>query len=269
MDNLMLAGVNPIKVDYLFFTHLHFDHIATYGYYVMSSWIGGRKKPFEVLGPSGTTEMSKGALHGMLEMDVRFVKHLLATWPEDMQDRPATEIPVNVKDVGAGLVLEGKNFKVTATETPHYDPALHMTSLGYRVDSPYGSVAISGDTAPSQNMVELAKGVDLLIHECAIPDYGMTTGGKLRGPERDTGEPSWGHTAPSQLGKLAQQARVKKLVATHLAPYTSVQAAVDMSSIYYGPRQENGIWQRFASAIKSNYGGPVLLAEDAMVIKIG
>ena len=64
MDNLMLAGVNPVKVDYIIFTHLHFDHIATYDYFIYSSWIIGRQKPFKVIGPPGTIKMSEGALEG-------------------------------------------------------------------------------------------------------------------------------------------------------------------------------------------------------------
>jgi ribonuclease Z len=275
MDNLMRAGVNPVEVDYIFFTHLHFDHIATYGYYIVSSWIAGRPKPFKVFGPPGTAEMSDGAFQGIHKMDVKFVTQLVATWPEEMKQRPAPELPVELKEVGPGVVLESEKFKVTATETPHIAPSFGMKSLAYRVDSPYGSVAISGDTAPSQNVIELAKGADLLIHECTVPDFGMTQGGKfssrsgVRRVESDTSKPRTGHTSPSELGKVAQQAGVKKLVATHLAPYTSVQAAVDMSALYYGPRQAPDIWEKFTSAMKKQYDGPVILGEDAMVIKVG
>jgi ribonuclease Z len=262
-------------VDYIFFTHLHFDHIATYGYYIVSSWIAGRQQPFKVFGPPGTAHMSNGAFEGMHKMDVDYVTKLVAVWPEEMKDRPASKLPVELEEVGPGVVLEANNFKVTAAETPHYPDSSGMKSLAYRVDSPYGSVTISGDTAPSQNVIELAKGADLLIHECVIPDYGMTTGGKFslktgaRRLETDTSKPRTGHTSPTELGRLAQQAEVKKLVATHLAPYTSVQAAVDMSSMYYGPRQAPDIWEKFTSAMKAHYSGPVILAKDAMVIKVG
>lgn len=273
MDNLMVAGINPVDVDYIFFTHLHFDHIAEYGYYVISSWIGGRERPFKVFGPKGTVKMSDGAIHAMNYMNVQFVPDIV--WPDSPRGRPPQDPPVEVKEVRPGVVVETPTFKVTAAETAHFGPssaARGMESLGYRVDSRYGSVAISGDTAPCQSMIELARDVDVLIHECVMADEGMTSGGKFDREitEASAGKSKTGHTRPSELGRLAAEARVKKLVATHLGPFTSVQAAIEMSKIYYGPRPQGPeFWTRFSSAMTRHYQGPVILAEDAMVIPIG
>jgi ribonuclease BN (tRNA processing enzyme) len=115
--------------------------------------------------------MSSGALQGKNRLNLDFVTRLVATWPEEMPERPSATLPVTVKDIGPGLVIETESFKVTATETPHIS-SWEMKSLGYRVDSRYGSVAVSGDTAPAKNMVELARGADLLIHECVTPTTG-------------------------------------------------------------------------------------------------
>ena len=266
MDNLALAGINPVNVDYIFFTHLHFDHIATYDYHVISSWIAGRQTPIEVHGPLGTIEMSDKAIYGMHAVDIVFVEKLLAGWPKRMDRRPRSKPPIEVHDIGAGLVVETDAFKVTAVETPHYR-SMGVRSLGYRVDSEYGSVVVSGDTAPSHELAELAKGADLLIHECVIPDPGMTKTGKFAEKPPDD-EPPEGHTSPTELAQLAQRAGVKKLVATHLAPYTSVDAAVEMSSMYLGPRLGEEIWGEFVHAMKQQYEGPVVLAEDGMVFEI-
>ena len=269
MDNLMRAGINPMDVDYLFFTHLHFDHIATYDYFVVSSWISGRRTPFKVYGPQGTTKMSNGAIYNMHEMDVRYVKALVSNWPEASIEPPVSEAPVEVLDCEPGVIVETDLFKVTATATPHIAYP-DMKSLGYRVDSRHGSVVISGDTAPSPNMVELARGADVLVHECVVPDFGMTEGGKFSASQfhdEATMNQRTGHTSPTALGKLAQEARVKKLIATHLPPYTSVPAAVAMSEKYYG-RTGPEIWAKFTRAMKTHYSGPVILAEDAMVIEI-
>lgn len=260
MDNLMLAGVNPVKVDYIIFTHLHFDHIATYDYFIMSSWIAGRQKHFKVFGPLGTVKMSDEALYGKNELMVKWwskVRYKTINGKRQYLPRktvePGVEPPVMVKDIGSGVVLEEKNFKVTATEVKHWDAGSATKSLGYRIDSPYGSIAISGDTGPTQNMVDLAKGVDLLIHECVYPDD----------------IPRGGHTHPTELGKLAQEAQVKKLMPTHLGPFTSVKAAVEMSSPFYGSRRRLDMFAEFISAIKKHYRGPVIMAEDAMVIAVG
>ncbi len=266
MDNLALAGINPVNVDYIFFTHLHFDHIATYDYHVISSWIAGRETPIEVCGPQGTMEMSDKAIYGMHAVDIVFVEKLLADWPKRLDRRPQSKPPIKVRDVGAGVVAETDSFKVTAVETLHYR-SMGVRSLGYRVDSEHGSVVISGDTSPSDEISELAKGADLLIHECVIPDPGMTKSGKFaEKPPED--EPPEGHTSPTELGQLAQRAGVKKLVATHLAPYTSVEAAVEMSSLYLGPSPGVEIWGEFVHAMSRQYDGPVVLAEDGMVFEI-
>ena len=263
MDNLTFAGINPVDVDYIIFTHLHFDHIATYDYYIISSWIAGREKPFKVFGPPGTIKMSEGALFGKNELNTKW-------W---MNRRNGEPPPVEVKDIGPGLILDERNIKVTATEVSHWGPGLGTTSLGYRVDSSYGSVAISGDTGPTQNMIDLAKGVDVLVHECTVPDPGMQKGGQFsqRDPSRgvDLSQGKTGHTNPTALGLLAKKAQVKKLVPTHLPCYMSVDAAVENFSLYYGPRQPRGIWTEFISAIKRQYSGPVIMAENAMVIDLG
>ena len=48
MENLTRAGVNPVDIDALFFTHLHFDHIASFGYFMISSWIASRQATLEI-----------------------------------------------------------------------------------------------------------------------------------------------------------------------------------------------------------------------------
>ena len=89
----MRVGINPVNIDYIFFTHLHFDHIATYDYFIISSWIAGRRDPYKVFGPPGTAAMSNGALHHMHEMDVRFVKYIVDTWPNIAEKPPVAEPP--------------------------------------------------------------------------------------------------------------------------------------------------------------------------------
>ena len=273
LENLMLVGINPMKIDHLFFTHLHFDHIADYDYFVISNWIAGRQGPVHVYGPKRTEEMSNGAIRHMHAMDYEFVHEILSYWPPHMKKRPTQEPPFDVKDVSAGVVIETDSFKVTSLETDHL-PFPNMHTLGYRVDSEYGSVAISGDTAVSEGMLKLSKDVDILVHECVKPDLGMTPGGgkfstkDFHNKELMEKRPQTGHTSPSQLGKLAADAGVKKLVAYHLAPYTSVPAAVEMSSLYLGQSPGPSIWSEFSAAMKKQYDGPVVLAEDRMIFDI-
>jgi ribonuclease Z len=272
LENLMLVGINPMKIDHLFFTHLHFDHIADYDYFVITNWIAGRQAMVNVYGPEGTEAMSEGAIRHMHAMDYDFVHEILSYWPPHMKKRPTQEPPFKPQDISPDVVIETDKFKVSCLYTDHL-PFPNMSSLGYRIDSEYGSVAISGDTAVSEGMLTLAKNVDILVHECVKPDMGMTPGGKFSLKDFHSDKlmkkrPQTGHTSPSQLGKLAEDAKVKKLIAYHLAPYTSVPAAVEMSSLYLGPSPGPSIWAEFSSAMKRNYQGPVVLAEDRMIFDV-
>jgi ribonuclease Z len=273
LENLMLVGINPMKIDHLFFTHMHFDHIADYDYFVISNWIAGRQEIVNVYGPKGTESMSNGAIRHMHAMDYDFVHEILTYWPPHMKKRPTQEPPFKAKNISPGVVIETDKFKVSCLETDHL-PFPNMSSLGYRIDSEYGSVAISGDTGVSDGMLKLGKDVDILVHECVKPDLGMTPGGgKFSSKDFHSDKlmkkrPQTGHTSPTQLGKLAQEAGAKKLIAYHLAPYTSVPAAVEMSSLYLGSSPGPSIWAKFTSAMKKQYDGPVILAEDRMIFNI-
>ena len=272
LENLMLVGINPMKIDHMFFTHMHFDHIADYDYYAITNWIAGRQEMVQVYGPAGTERMSEGAIQYMHAMNVDFIGTILKHWPPHMARRPRSTPPYEVHDIGPGTALETDSFKVSCLETKHLpDPS--VKSLGYRVDSDYGSVAISGDTAVSEGMKTLAKDVDILVHECVKPDLGMTPGGKFSLKDFHKEElmeerPQTGHTSPSQLGRLASEVNAKKLVAYHLAPYTSVPAAIEMSSMYLGPSPGHSIWGEFVHAMKQQYDGPVILAEDRMIFSL-
>jgi ribonuclease Z len=273
MDGLLRVGINPLDVDYLFFTHLHFDHIATYGYFVISSWIGGRQTPLEVYGPIGTKSMTEHMLRAQV-VDVNFVGHLLDTWPDSTPERPVREAPVRVTEFAErGLVLETPAFTISAVETPHYRE-FGVISYGYRVDCAHGSIVISGDGRPSQGMVELARDADLVVHECTKPDPGMIRTGKFAQTDEGYdlgGESEWtgGHTTPRWLGELAHAAGVKKVVATHLPPYDAVPAAAEMCRIYTGGETLGPqIWTAFVESIKRTYDGEVVIAEDGMVFRV-
>ncbi len=83
-------------------------------------------------------------------------------------------------------------------------PVAHIeTSIGYRVETPDGTtVAYSGDTGPCESLVELARGVDLFLCECSLPDEMKV--------ER--------HMTPSEAGETASRAGVKHLALTHFYP---------------------------------------------------
>jgi ribonuclease Z len=275
MEGLCRVGINPLDVDCLFFTHLHFDHIATYGYFVISSWMGGRQTVIDVYGPSGTQAMSTNMIEAAHAVDVAFIGHVLDAWPDSIPERPLRDLPVRVTEVEArGLVLETPAFSVRAVETPHYRE-MGIISFGYRVDSEYGSVVVTGDGRPSPQMVELARGADLIVHECAKPDPGMISSGKFAAtneghyPDLD-GQPTGGHTTPRWLGEFARNAEVKKVVVTHLPAIACAPAAAAMSRLYTGGEViGEQIWDAFLTSIRASFAGEVVIARDGMVFRVG
>ena len=114
-------------------------------------------------------------------------------------------------------VLDDGDVRVTAVLVPH---GAVFPSFAYRFDGPDGSVVVSGDTVPSANVVRLARGADVLVHEVFADDVDE--------PEPEAGDP-WesdqrlhhlltSHTPVSEVGKLAAQAGVGRLVLTHFIP---------------------------------------------------
>lgn len=268
MENLMLMGVNPMRIDEIYFTHLHFDHINDYDYYATASWLSGLQKDVYVYGPPGTQFMSDSAIKGMHKV---MYDHVRA-----MRNRPVrplnvrAEPPFVIKEVSSGTVLQNDSYKVTCARVPHTGG--DVISLGYRIETKYGVIAISGDTAASDVMVELGKNADVMLHELTIADFGMTTGGSfnsaaMHNQDQVNGKAA-GHTAPTSLGEIAAKANCKVLVPYHLPPYGSVPAAIEMSSLYYGSETDDSIWAAFIAAIKKNYNGKVVLARDRMIMTL-
>jgi ribonuclease BN (tRNA processing enzyme) len=138
-------------------------------------------------------------------------------------------------DIDVGLYADGSS---TATASPDMEPfvvrptdefgvtiratlvqhAPVFPALGYRIDTPNGSVAFSGDTGPCDNVVRLAQGADVLVHEVIDVDFLRDRVSKM--PNRDAiiAHLVSSHTLPEDAARIAQRAGVKTLVMSHLVP---------------------------------------------------
>jgi ribonuclease BN (tRNA processing enzyme) len=110
-------------------------------------------------------------------------------------------------------VHEDDRVKVTSTLVDHYTV---KPAFAYRFDTAHRSIVISGDTTYSRNLVALADTADLLIHEAmylpAIDQLAGEHAPKLREHLLRS------HSTTEQVGLVAAQAGVKKLVLSHLVP---------------------------------------------------
>jgi ribonuclease BN (tRNA processing enzyme) len=104
---------------------------------------------------------------------------------------------------------------VTATLVQH---APVFPALAYRFDTPHGSVVFSGDTGPCDNVVRLAQGADILVHEVIDLDALLARISLLSTFETVRGQLSRSHTPVQEVGHIAARAGVRTLVLSHLVP---------------------------------------------------
>ena len=114
-----------------------------------------------------------------------------------------------------GLVMQDENVKVTAALVDH--PPV-VPAFAYRFDARDRSIVISGDTTPSDNLVELAQGADVLVHDALFPPASTVS---LRASQRGRPQeapPRPPHSRWKMPGAWRQAAGVKTLVLSHFIP---------------------------------------------------
>jgi ribonuclease BN (tRNA processing enzyme) len=121
-------------------------------------------------------------------------------------------------------------------------------SYAFRFDTPAGSVVFSGDTALCSNMVTLAKGADVLVHEAVDLQYfeehgySSTLLAHLKGS----------HTEIGDVASVAQAAGVPRVIVTHLAPGGLVTTTQWLAAAKAGAK-------------RSGYTGQIGIAEDLAI----
>jgi ribonuclease BN (tRNA processing enzyme) len=195
----------------VFISHLHSDH--TLGLPAMLYYERERNQPFTLFGPPGLKNM----------MD-----HILAAYAEDrdirmkgLEHAPAVRWETKVTEVTSGVVFQDANVTVKAFEVPHGN---WEHALGYRIDAPDRSIVISGDTRPSEALVNACNGCDVLLHE--IGDRSM-------GPSPEY--MAQFHTSPAELGDIASRAKPKLLLLYHSAVRSQTDALREIGNGFHGP----------------------------------
>jgi len=156
---MVRAAITPADVTKIFLTHLHSDHVISLPELLISPWASqGRQVPLRVWGPSGTRAMMQ-KFSEALAFDIHVRR--------DLDEKFSAEgVRVLATDIREGVVYQANGVTVTAFLVDH-GPV--KPAFGYRVDFRGHSVVISGDTAPSENLVKFASGADVLMHELGRP----------------------------------------------------------------------------------------------------
>jgi ribonuclease BN (tRNA processing enzyme) len=269
----------------VFLTHLHSDHIADlYGILGtgLQNGLSRRDRLVEIWGPG-----NRGALpvsykgEKMTEVVApenptpgtrETIDMMVKTFATDFNDRvidsgyPAPDkifagrdIPLPAqyaKDPNGNphprmspfTFFEDDRVKVSATLVQH---APVFPAYAFKFETDTGTVVFSGDTGPSENLVELAAGADILVHEVIAEQWIAQRHPEPRNAaaEAEYQHLKGAHTTIEEVGVIAEQAGVGTLVLNHMVP---------------------GNWpvKEFKRA-GDNFSGQLIVGEDLDAIAIG
>lgn len=218
-NRIALWQVDGRRIGAILFTHFHSDHIGELGEFNLQTWAAGRAEPLRVFGPPGVERLVAGFAEAYaLDTRYRILHHGADFLPEALARMEAGAVTTDGS--GAALVLEQDGLRISAFAVDHrpIEPA-----YGYRFDYRGRSVVVSGDTVKAQALVAAAEGADVLVHEAqanhliaAVGDAAAAIGrDRVAKIMRDI--PDY-HTTPVEAAELANAARVRLLVLSHLSP---------------------------------------------------
>ena len=239
---LALSGTPFRQIRHIFVTHHHSDHVADLVTLPVLAWGADLEEPVTIHGPKPLRSAVKAGLkQHRFDIDTRITD----------EGRPDPRKLFRIHEfAGDGVVLREGDLTVRATRVSH--PPIEE-AYAYRFDLPRRSIVISGDTAPSDSLVRLAQGADVLVHEVL-----------LRSPEETS---AWlglpldhplvqhvlrAHTSYEDLGRIAKAAHVKTLVLSHFVPGDE---EVDEAKVL--------------AAIRRDFRGEVVFGTDLLEIPLG
>ena len=211
------SGYDFSKLTHVVFSHYHPDHTGDLVPILFAlknpnyHHVGG-EEPLRLVGPVGLSRL------------VRQLTDIYGDWVDlghrvvvEEIDRPA----------------EGRFFTIGPVEVTWYPVDHTENSVAYRFETRAGRVlAYSGDTDFCDGIIEAARGAETLVLDCAFPE----------------GQKRKGHLIPSEAGRIAAAANVRKLVLTHLYPEC---------------------WgEDLVTPCRTHYGGDVFIAEDGLTVHL-
>ncbi len=252
VHRLAEAGVEPADVRTIFLTHHHLDHTAGLTALLSLNWIntglrGSAIETVDVYGPPATRELVAGVL-SVLAVSERIFRGGIPGLPR-AADR------YRGHDTSPGEIYADANVTVTALENSHYShdtygPGGRDASYAYRFDTAGGSIVFTGDTGPSENVVDLARGADILVSEVLNPERreGLPQAESAAGLSEHMMRE---HLTPLAVGQLAASAGVERLVLHHITGVLTPSARATT-----------------LAEIRKTFGGEVVFGSDLMVVGI-
>jgi len=227
---MAFAHISPMKLDAIFITHMHGDHFLGLTGLVQTLSLLDRTRPLEVYCPAGELER--------LETYLEVPRYTLSFDVEIHELKPGEEVKRNgyriltsdvdhpVPALAYAIVEDERPGKLDVKRAEELGlkigPQLAKLKVGEAVELPGDKIVgpeevlgparsgrkivYVGDTRPSENIVNFAKGADVLIHDCTLAD-------DLAEKARENF-----HSTPSGAAETARRAGVKQLALIHVSP---------------------------------------------------
>ncbi|MBP2650314.1 MAG: fold metallo-hydrolase [Firmicutes bacterium] len=257
--NLLADGISFNKISLLLFTHLHADHSTDFpDLLIYRASFGG--KELSIVGPPNTTQL--------YEFFRQFYRDdiLYRGMVYNEETSVGTLKGVKVRELTGSnqFTFEGVNIETAEMVHTMYD-------LAYKFSANGKTIVVSGDTTYNENLINLAKDVDVLVMEgiglsevttkAVSPNAVNSNNYQQHKIDGETPKPLTkfagnftveSHAGFTELLEIAKKTNVKKLVLTHIHPKVKVDDAFIQE-----------VQQRFKAA---GYNGEVILATDGLEI---
>ena len=252
--NIGKLGFVHGRIEAVFLTHFHSDHIDGLGELMLQHWVStSNSAPLPVHGPQGVEQVVAGLRQAYAQdQQYRVAHHGEATLPAGGSGGLAR--PFQIGQEGRVVVLKDADLEIAAFSVDH--APIHP-AVGYRISYKGRSVVISGDTKKSAAVQREAQGVDLLVHEAlsvplmAVLEDGAGQAGRPKLKQLFNDILNY-HATPEQAAETARDAKVGMLLLNHIVPALSLP----------------GMEQVFVGTARSIFSGPVRVGIDGDFISL-
>lgn len=209
---LLAAGSSPADLNALFLTHYHSDHLVGLQDLVLSHWtmdVYDVADRMELIAPNGPT--------------TAFCERMLDLWQDDLEVRalhnyrvPEPKVDLRGFDTPdePQEVWASDDIRVIAAPVRH-EPIIG--AVGYRIETPDGVVAISGDTVVCDEVAAFAAGADVMVYEAMRMD-------EIAKRPPDKQYIMAYHADTRLIGRQMADLDIPRLMLTHLIPAPSTEA---------------------------------------------
>ena len=227
---IIIAGASFHKKMKVFITHMHGDHVLGLPGLIQTMALLDRDKKLEIYGPTGIRKFME-CIRETVQFGLTFPIEIheigeagtvckeqeytvQAIWANHVtpslayalveEPRPGKFYPEKAKALGVpegplwGQLQHGKAVRLSDGRIVKPEDVLGSPRRGRKI-------VYTGDTRPFDGLAEFAANADLLVHDATLDDE------LAERAEED------GHSTPSQAAKIAEKAKAKRLVLTHIS----------------------------------------------------